>query len=43
MQEDRTIEDRRHRLLDQLENPLLTAGEIEKIKQKLEILDTQSA
>ena len=44
MTEDaRTIEDRRAALLDQLENPMLTAGEIDKIKLKLEVLDSSEA
>jgi hypothetical protein len=41
--ENRTLEDRRQSLLDQLENPLLTQTEIEKIKLKLEVLDTQES
>lgn len=43
MGDSRTIEDRRAALLDQLENPLLTQVEIDKIKHKLEILDSQNA
>jgi hypothetical protein len=41
--ENRTLEDRRQSLLDQLENPLLTQTEIEKIKLKLEVLDTRES
>lgn len=41
--ENRSIEDRRAALLDQLDNPLLTQVEIEKIKVKLEVLDAQEA
>ena len=39
--ENTTIEERRARLLDQLENPALTRGEIEQIKLKLELLASQ--
>ena len=35
-----TIEERLERLLDQLENPSLSAGEIERLKQKIEYLRT---
>lgn len=43
MAETRTTanEERRQKLLDQLENPGLTQPEIEKIKLKLDILDSQ--
>ena len=37
------IEARKSRLLDQLENPLLTPAEIDQIKTKLEVLDAQTA
>lgn len=43
MPEAASVESRRERLLDQLENPLLTTAEIEKIKLKLELLEAQEA
>jgi hypothetical protein len=39
----RTIEQRKQSLLDQLENRHLTETDIERIKQKLEVLDDQEA
>jgi hypothetical protein len=39
----RTIRERKQALLDQLENRHLTAAEIERIKQKLQLLDDQEA
>lgn len=40
---DSSIEDRRASLLDQLDNPLLSMTEIDRIKLKLEVLDAQEA
>lgn len=39
---DASLQDRKARLLDQLENPNLTDQEIERIKTKLEVLDQQA-
>lgn len=36
-----TTEDRKRRLLDQLENPSLTNGELELIRKKLQLLEEQ--
>lgn len=35
-----SIEDRIERLLDQLEDPNLTSGEIQKIREKIDFLDS---
>ena len=41
MPSTRTIEERIEKLLDQLEVPTLTQGEIEKIEARLEVLRAQ--
>lgn len=38
-----SIEDRKAKLLDQLENPGITSEEIEQIERKLKILESQGA